>query len=235
MSIRRTKFSLKVKSRKKYYINILVHLYKFWRAGCCKWRTYLFTKRRWITRHNLFRVHILRVTVVNAFVTIMLKLRKKEKKRNNNKWKIGSMCRLKVGWDEGLHTRIPCILDIALSGLRALRVRIVLKAWIPPAPQSDAMKLMRDTCERQKWRAHHRINEEEKEERFFASIADACFNYFSSSLVLTVGKTCYSRAFGLSFAFANRGLFAVLFLGCSKERNKTRWMTRRKMKVCYLL
>lgn len=34
---------------------------------------------------------------------------------------------------------------MARSGLSALRVRIVLKAWIPPAPQSEAMKLMRDT------------------------------------------------------------------------------------------
>lgn len=42
-------------------------------------------------------------------------------------------------------TLIPCILDIALSGRNALRVRMVLNAWIPPAPQSEAMKLIRDT------------------------------------------------------------------------------------------
>ena len=41
---------------------------------------------------------------------------------------------------------MPCILDIALRGLRALRVLIVLKAWIPPAPRSDAVKLISDTC-----------------------------------------------------------------------------------------
>jgi hypothetical protein len=34
---------------------------------------------------------------------------------------------------------------MARSGLSALSVRIVLKAWIPPAPQSEAIKLMRDT------------------------------------------------------------------------------------------
>lgn len=44
-----------------------------------------------------------------------------------------------------LHTLIPCILDIALRGLRALRVLIVLKAWMPPAPTRDATKFMRET------------------------------------------------------------------------------------------
>ena len=43
------------------------------------------------------------------------------------------------------HTRMPCILDMALSGLRALRVLMVLKAWIPPAPSKVAVKLIRDT------------------------------------------------------------------------------------------
>ena len=42
-------------------------------------------------------------------------------------------------------TLIPCILDMARRGLRALRVLMVLKAWIPPAPRRDAVKLMRDT------------------------------------------------------------------------------------------
>lgn len=42
-------------------------------------------------------------------------------------------------------TLIPCILDIARRGLRALRVLMVLKAWMPPAPSRDAVKLMRDT------------------------------------------------------------------------------------------
>ena len=41
---------------------------------------------------------------------------------------------------------MPCILDIALRGLRALKVRIVLKAWIPPAPSREAVKLIRETC-----------------------------------------------------------------------------------------
>ena len=40
---------------------------------------------------------------------------------------------------------MPCILDIALSGLRALRVLIVRKAWIPPAPRREAVKFIRDT------------------------------------------------------------------------------------------
>ena len=40
---------------------------------------------------------------------------------------------------------MPCILDMALRGLRALKVRIVLKAWIPPAPSKEAVKLMRET------------------------------------------------------------------------------------------
>ena len=40
---------------------------------------------------------------------------------------------------------IPCILDMALNGRRALSVRMVLNAWIPPAPKREAVKLMRDT------------------------------------------------------------------------------------------
>lgn len=42
-------------------------------------------------------------------------------------------------------TLIPCILDIALKGRNALRVLMVLNAWIPPAPQSEAMKFIKDT------------------------------------------------------------------------------------------
>ena len=42
-------------------------------------------------------------------------------------------------------TLIPCILDMALNGRRALSVRMVLNAWIPPAPKREAVKLMRDT------------------------------------------------------------------------------------------
>ncbi len=42
-------------------------------------------------------------------------------------------------------TRMPCILDMALNGLSALRVRMVLKACIPPAPSSEAVKLIKDT------------------------------------------------------------------------------------------
>lgn len=45
-----------------------------------------------------------------------------------------------------LRTLMPCIRDMARSGLRALNVRIVLKAWIPPAPHSEATKLISDTC-----------------------------------------------------------------------------------------
>ena len=45
----------------------------------------------------------------------------------------------------GRITRMPCIRDIALRGLRALKVRIVLNAWIPPAPSSEAVKLIRET------------------------------------------------------------------------------------------
>lgn len=43
-------------------------------------------------------------------------------------------------------TLIPCILAIARSGRKALRVRIVLKAWIPLAPNKAAIKFIRDTC-----------------------------------------------------------------------------------------
>ena len=43
---------------------------------------------------------------------------------------------------------MPCILDMALRGLRALSVLMVLNAWMPPAPKRDAVKLMRDTCMR---------------------------------------------------------------------------------------
>ena len=42
-------------------------------------------------------------------------------------------------------TLMPCIRDIARRGRRARRVRMVLNAWIPPAPASEARKLMRDT------------------------------------------------------------------------------------------
>ena len=34
---------------------------------------------------------------------------------------------------------------ITRRGLRALRVLMVLKAWMPPAPSRDAVKLMSDT------------------------------------------------------------------------------------------
>lgn len=40
---------------------------------------------------------------------------------------------------------MPCIRDMARNGLRALKVLIVLKAWIPPAPRSEAIKLISDT------------------------------------------------------------------------------------------
>ena len=43
------------------------------------------------------------------------------------------------------NTLIPCILDIALKGRSALKVRMVLKAWTPPAPASAATKLMSET------------------------------------------------------------------------------------------
>ena len=43
-------------------------------------------------------------------------------------------------------TLIPCILDIALKGRRARRVLIVLNAWIPPAPNREAVKFINDTC-----------------------------------------------------------------------------------------
>lgn len=46
----------------------------------------------------------------------------------------------------GSRTLIPCILAIARSGRKALRVRIVLKAWIPLAPNKAATKFIRDTC-----------------------------------------------------------------------------------------
>ena len=40
---------------------------------------------------------------------------------------------------------MPCIRDIALSGRNALSVLIVLNAWIPPAPNRDAVKLINET------------------------------------------------------------------------------------------
>ena len=43
-------------------------------------------------------------------------------------------------------TLIPCILDMALSGLSARSVRMVLKACTPPAPSREAVKLINDTC-----------------------------------------------------------------------------------------
>ena len=49
-----------------------------------------------------------------------------------------------ISWKMNI-TLIPCIRDIALNGRRALSVRMVLNAWIPPAPSSEAVKLMRDT------------------------------------------------------------------------------------------
>ena len=44
-----------------------------------------------------------------------------------------------------LPTRMPCMRDMARSGLSARSVRIVLKAWMPPAPRREAVKLMRET------------------------------------------------------------------------------------------
>ena len=44
-----------------------------------------------------------------------------------------------------VRTLMPCILDMALRGLRALKVLMVLKAWMPPAPSRDAVKLISDT------------------------------------------------------------------------------------------
>ena len=41
---------------------------------------------------------------------------------------------------------MPCMRDMALSGRSALSVRMVLKAWMPPAPSSEAVKLISDTC-----------------------------------------------------------------------------------------
>ena len=41
---------------------------------------------------------------------------------------------------------MPCMRDMARSGLSALSVRMVLKAWMPPAPSSEAVKLISDTC-----------------------------------------------------------------------------------------
>lgn len=56
----------------------------------------------------------------------------------------GNFCKLFVG---RLRTLMPCIRDMARRGLSALNVRIVLKAWIPPAPASEATKLISDTCQ----------------------------------------------------------------------------------------
>lgn len=48
------------------------------------------------------------------------------------------------------HTLIPCIRAIARKGLKALKVLIVLNAWIPLAPHNEATKLISDTCFRMK-------------------------------------------------------------------------------------
>lgn len=50
-------------------------------------------------------------------------------------------------WLKGVRTLMPCIRDMARSGLKARSVRIVLNAWMPPAPQSEATKLINDTYE----------------------------------------------------------------------------------------
>ena len=41
---------------------------------------------------------------------------------------------------------MPCMRDMARSGRSALSVLMVLKAWMPPAPSSEAVKLISDTC-----------------------------------------------------------------------------------------
>lgn len=43
-------------------------------------------------------------------------------------------------------TLIPCIRAIARKGLKALKVLIVLNAWIPLAPHIEATKFISDTC-----------------------------------------------------------------------------------------
>ena len=43
-------------------------------------------------------------------------------------------------------TLMPCMRDMARSGRSALSVLMVLKAWMPPAPSSEAVKLISDTC-----------------------------------------------------------------------------------------
>lgn len=43
-------------------------------------------------------------------------------------------------------TLIPCIRAIARKGLKALKVLIVLNAWIPLAPHNEATKFISDTC-----------------------------------------------------------------------------------------
>lgn len=50
-----------------------------------------------------------------------------------------------MGCVKKVRTLMPCIRDMARSGLSALNVRIVLKACIPPAPASEATKLISDT------------------------------------------------------------------------------------------
>ena len=44
-----------------------------------------------------------------------------------------------------VRTLMPCIRDMARNGLNARSVRMVLNAWMPPAPQSEATKLINDT------------------------------------------------------------------------------------------
>jgi len=62
---------------------------------------------------------------------------------------INTLKMLGMAWTRAFTTtRIPCILDIALRGLKARRVLMVLNAWMPPAPSKDAVKLISETYQR---------------------------------------------------------------------------------------
>ena len=74
-----------------------------------------------------------------------------------------------------VRTLIPCILDMALSGLRALSVRMVLKACTPPAPSREAVKLINDTCAK-KAAAKGRREREKKDFFFLGRFVSACVN-----------------------------------------------------------
>lgn len=70
-----------------------------------------------------------------------------------------------------IRTLMPCIRDMARNGLNARSVRIVLNAWMPPAPQSEATKLINDTYESYNEKTNKQTNAMKRNVRFNAEIS----------------------------------------------------------------